>query len=251
MNNMFDFSPERLNPYRSAIPGGGFTTTKQTADKVFEQVHTFCETYNYEGEYMIRELDCRRLACPAPVMQVKEILERESLAAITVIVDNEAARENVSRFLAHHGFQVAVEESGGVFRVTGSGRDAGCEVMEKSEIDALTGARKILVMVGTDRLGQGDDALGTGLLINFLKTLKEMGSDLWRLVFVNNGVKLTVQETESLPILQDLAAAGVSILVCGTCLNHFKLHDKKQVGETTNMLDIVTSLQLADSVINI
>ena len=112
-------------------------------------------------------------------------------------------------------------------------------------------ARKILVMVGTDRLGHGDDALGAGLLFNFLKTLKEMGSDLWRLVFVNNGVKLTAVGAEAVPVLQDLAASGVSILVCGTCLNHFQLLEEKEVGETTNMLDIVTSLQVADSVINI
>ena len=38
-------------------------------------------------------------------------------------------------------------------------------------------------------------------------------------------------------------------MVCGTCLNHFGLLDKKQCGETTNMLDIVTSLQVADKVI--
>lgn len=106
-------------------------------------------------------------------------------------------------------------------------------------------------MITSDRLGHGDDILGAGLLFNFLKTLNEMGPDLWRLVFVNSGVKLTVEEAEALPVLRELADAGVSILVCGTCLNHFNLLDKKQVGETTNMLDIVTSLQVADQVINI
>ena len=44
-------------------------------------------------------------------------------------------------------------------------------------------------------------------------------------------------------------AAGVSILVCGTCLNFFNLLEAKQVGETTNMMDVVTSLSLADKVI--
>jgi hypothetical protein len=39
--------------------------------------------------------------------------------------------------------------------------------------------------------------------------------------------------------------------VCGTCLDHFDLLEKKQVGETTNMLDIVTALQLADKVVSI
>ncbi|MCL7486736.1 MAG: sulfurtransferase-like selenium metabolism protein YedF [Desulfobulbaceae bacterium] len=202
---------------------------------------------------MTREINCLGLACPAPVLQVKEMLEKERPAAVTVVVDNEAARENVSRFLVHQGFQVTVARAGGEFRVTGTGGDEACEIMTDSELVAVAGGggKKILVMVGTDKMGHGDDGLGTALLINFLKTLKEMGPELWRLVFVNSGVKLCVQRAEAVEILQELAAAGVSILVCGTCLNHFRLLDKKQVGETTNMLDIVTSMQVADSVINI
>jgi intracellular sulfur oxidation DsrE/DsrF family protein len=78
-----------------------------------------------------------------------------------------------------------------------------------------------------------------------------MGSELWRLVFVNNGVKLTVSGAEVLDELKKLADSGIHILVCGTCLTHFDILEEKQVGETTNMLDIVTAMQLADKVINI
>ena len=100
-------------------------------------------------------------------------------------------------------------------------------------------------------MGYGDDELGKKLMLNFLATLKEMGDDLWRLILVNNGVKFTIEGADALPILKELADNGVYILVCGTCLTYFGLLDKKQVGETTNMLDVVTSLQLADKVINI
>ena len=110
---------------------------------------------------------------------------------------------------------------------------------------------KIMVLIAADLMGSGDDKLGKKLLINFIKTLKEMGADLWRLVFVNNGVKLTVAGSEILPVLQEYEREGCGILVCGTCLSYFNLLDQKQVGVTTNMLDIVTSMQLADKVINI
>ena len=106
-------------------------------------------------------------------------------------------------------------------------------------------------MVATDRIGYGDDELGLKLMVSFLKTLKEMGDELWRLVFVNNGVKLTIDESKVLPDLKELEESGILILVCGTCLTHFDLLDKKKVGETTNMLDIVTAMQLADKVINL
>ena len=107
-----------------------------------------------------------------------------------------------------------------------------------------------MVMCATDRIGFGDEELGLKLMVSFLRTLKEMGPDLWRLVFVNNGVKLTVDGSEVVGDLKTLEDNGLKILVCGTCLNHFNLLDKKQVGETTNMLDIVTAMQLADKMIN-
>lgn len=201
---------------------------------------------------MLKELNCLGLACPAPVIQVKELLEKGRPETVAVRVDNEAARENVSRFLAHHHFQVSVENDGNNFLVTGTSQAGVCAVMPETELAGMAvGSKKILLMIGSDRLGHGDDGLGAGLLINFLKTLKEMGPDLWRLVFVNSGVKLTAEGSPAVLILQELASNGVAILVCGTCLNHFQLLEKKQVGETTNMLDIVTSIQLADSVINI
>lgn len=110
---------------------------------------------------------------------------------------------------------------------------------------------KVLVLCGTDRLGFGDDELGLKLMINFIHTLKEIGDDLWRLVFVNNGVKLTVDGSEVLEDLKIYESTGLKILVCGTCLNHFNLSGKKKVGETTNMVDIVTSMQLAGKVISV
>jgi len=78
-----------------------------------------------------------------------------------------------------------------------------------------------------------------------------MGEELWRLVLVNNGVKLTIEGSDVLEVIQDLEKEGTGVLVCGTCLMHFDLLDQKMVGRTTNMLDIVTAMQLADKVINI
>ena len=111
--------------------------------------------------------------------------------------------------------------------------------------------QKILVLIGTDRLGTGDDNLGRKLLVNFLGTLKEMGPELWGLVLVNAGVKLAVAGSEVLGSLQELEKDRVMVLVCGKCHNHFQLLEQKQVGETTNMMDIVTHMQFADKVISL
>ena len=68
---------------------------------------------------------------------------------------------------------------------------------------------------------------------------------------VNGAVRLAASGHPALPLLQALEVAGVSILVCGTCLEFFGLMDKKSVGQVTNMLDVVTSQQMADKVITI
>ena len=111
--------------------------------------------------------------------------------------------------------------------------------------------QKILVLVAADSLGKGDDELGRKIVINFIRTVKEMGDDLWRLVLLNEGVKLAVEGSEVLPQLQALAGAGVGILVCGPCLKTFNLLEKQQVGQLTSMVDIVTSMQMADKVISL
>ena len=69
------------------------------------------------------------------------------------------------------------------------------------------------------------------------------------MVFLTGGEKPAATPGPCLDALKKLAESGVSILVCGTCLNHYGLLEKKQVGETSNMLDIVTSLDLAGKVI--
>jgi selenium metabolism protein YedF len=199
---------------------------------------------------MTKEIDCRGLACPAPVLQTKEALEKDRPNVIKVVVDNEASKQNVSRFMESQNLEVTVLQEGTDFHVIGKIRK-GAVTQAPVEEKPDTGHKKIMVMVANDCMGHGDDELGEKLMKSFLKTLKEMGEELWRLVFVNNGVKLTIADSDILPVVQELEKEGIHILVCGTCLTYFNLLDKKQVGETTNMLDIVTAMQLADKVINI
>jgi len=198
----------------------------------------------------MKEIDARGLACPAPVLQTKAALQEGDAGSVRIVVDNAAAQQNVQRFLESQGFGTALERKGEDWVVVGT-----CESMPSLQPRPVEGKRsdeeKILVMCATDRIGFGDDELGLKLMVNFLRTLREMGGALWRLVFVNNGVKLTVDGSEVLADLQHYENEGLKILVCGTCLDHFKLLERKQVGQTTNMLDIVTAMQLADKVISI
>ncbi len=201
----------------------------------------------------MKEIDARGLACPAPVLQTKALLQEENPGSVKVVLDNAASQQNVQRFLESQGFRTTLETSGSDYLVLGTCAAGPAELPREAPAEHAghAEARKILMLCASDRLGFGDDTLGLALMVNFLRTLKEMGGELWRLVFVNNGVKLTIDGSAVLGDLQGYEKDGLKILVCGTCLNHFNLLERKQVGETTNMLDIVTAMQLADKVITV
>jgi len=200
-------------------------------------------------------LECQGLPCPQPVLKCKNAIEKDAPARLVVLVDNGAAKENVSRFMTMQGYACTVEGEGPEYVITGvregeATADCGCKVMSGAELTDA-GRQKILVFLGTDVVGAGDDVLGGKLMLNFLLTLKEMGDDLWRIVMLNGGVKLSVEGQPCLAALRELEKAGVSILVCGTCLEFFGLSGQNGVGEVTNMLDIVTSFQLAGKVVRV
>lgn len=197
---------------------------------------------------MPKELDCRGLQCPEPVARCRALLTGNQANNLVVLVDNSAALENVSRFLTRNGFTVnSSQVSGTEWRISAS---RGEELVSEAEKNSPElGSGKTLVFLTTETLGRGDDELGAKLMGTFLGSLGELGDSLWRIILLNGAVKLSAKEGDALNKLKELEAAGVSILVCGTCLMHYGLLEKKEVGETTNMMDVVSSLALAQKII--
>jgi len=208
-------------------------------------------------------LECQGLPCPQPVLKCKDALVEARPNSLVVLVDNEPARENVTRFLKNQGYGVvSVSQNNGFIELKAEpegpladepptqGQTAGTEVSRAAPGPAPQEDRQ-LVLITSNVIGHGDDVLGSRLMHNYIATLPEMGTSLWRVLLLNSGVKLAVEGSQDLVNLQKLEKSGVSILVCGTCLDHFQLLEHKRVGQTTNMLDVVTSLQLASKVIKI
>lgn len=196
-------------------------------------------------------IDCQGLPCPQPVLKCKEAIENDRPGKIRVLVDNDPALENVSRFLSIQGYTLQKPEKDGEKWMVSAHMDPQA-AREKSQDarDAFT-HRRTLVFITRDRIGKGDDELGAKLMLNFLATLPEMVENLWMLVMVNSGVKLAIDGSPALDSLLKLEKDNVSILVCGTCLEFFKIMESKKVGQTTNMLDIISAMNMADKVISL
>ena len=199
---------------------------------------------------MTKELNCCGLACPEPVIRCRRMLEEEKPASLRVFVDNTAASENVSRFLGRNGYSVEVRQEGAALWSV-SATACGCRVTEPEPAAASLTPGKTLVLITTETFGRGDDELGEKLMGNFLSTLPELGESLWRVILLNGGVKLAATPGPCLDALKKLAESGVSILVCGTCLNFFGIADQLKIGTVSNMYDITKRMFDAAKVISL
>ena len=58
----------------------------------------------------MKELDARGLSCPEPVVMIRKAMTSEE-NAYHMVVDNVTAKENVTRYAQHQGYQVSVQEA--------------------------------------------------------------------------------------------------------------------------------------------
>jgi len=59
-----------------------------------------------------RTVDARGLLCPEPVLLTKKAIDQLPGGSIEVIVDNPAAKENVTRLCENKGWNVVVKQQG-------------------------------------------------------------------------------------------------------------------------------------------
>jgi selenium metabolism protein YedF len=104
-----------------------------------------------------------------------------------------------------------------------------------------------VIVISSDKMGEGDEELGRRLVANFLKTLLGAEKKPRILVLYNSGVKLAAKDSAVLETLQSLENLGVEIICCGTCVNFYGLTDLVHAGRVTNMVEIVRVLTEAEN----
>lgn len=191
----------------------------------------------------MKEIDCRGLACPQPVLTAKKALEEMEQGDFILIVDNPSARDNVERFAQSQGAKVTVEKKENDFYLYIEKKSA-CELKVSAHR-----AEKVVVYINSCFLGVGEETLGSMLIRSFLHVLIEMEFKSSRMIFINSGVRLTSEGSEVLEDLRSLSEKGVEILSCGTCLDFYGLKEKLKVGVISNMYDIAQYLLEADRLI--
>lgn len=98
-------------------------------------------------------------------------------------------------------------------------------------------------------MGNGDDELGRILLRAFINSLREATRMPSSVVLYNAGVKLALEQTDTALTLRELEDRGVSILICGTCVDFYGVKERLSVGMISNMYKITLVLSEAGHII--
>lgn len=192
----------------------------------------------------MREIDGRGLACPQPVILTKKALEEINEGELITIVDNEIAVENVKRLVGSLGLIYNIDEKEGFYYI---------KIIKKKNCEKKSSELKddITIIIGSDKLGQGDEALGQVLMKSYIYSLTEVTPLPKTIVFLNAGVKLTVKDSPVLESLKRLNESDVEIISCGTCLDYYGLKEKLNVGIIGNMYSIVEVMHRSGKTITI
>ena len=202
---------------------------------------------------MERKIDCKGMACPLPVVNAKKAAEEvNSGDVLTVLVDNEIAVQNLTRFAEHKGFSVSAEKKADKeYAVIMTVSGAAAEGAREEEIACVVDSRRkgMLVVLSGNVMGTGDPKLGTSLMKAFVFALTKQDQLPDTVLCYNTGAYLTCEGADTLEDLKLLESEGVTVLTCGTCLDFYGLKEKLAVGGITNMYDIVERMENAAQII--
>ncbi len=195
----------------------------------------------------MKKIDARELACPRPVILAKDAVN-EQHNEILILVGNEAAKENIIKFASNFNYTATqVQKIDDYYSVKIEKNDC-CEIMDHTIKKDTKGK---VIFIKSEYLGISDVQLGELLMKGFIYALTKIDNTPEKLIFMNGGVKLCIEGALTLENMKELDKMGVEILVCGTCLDFFKLTDKLAVGSISNMYDIVDALTEDKHVITI
>ena len=201
---------------------------------------------------MTKIIDATGKACPMPVIMAKKEIEANHDSFIITFY-NAIAVENLKKLAVSQSYDAVVSGSGERFEVRFI--TDGREIPETEMIvlpdssAAIRGTGKWVVFMGKDYIGEGDYELGSALVKMFFYTLSQADDVPESILFMNSGVKLPTLDEQVVSHLQALEDRGVKILVCGTCLDYYKLKGDQKLGEISNMYDITEKMFAASKVI--
>lgn len=184
--------------------------------------------------------------CPIPVIEAKKALRNAAAGEqVGMLVDNDISRQNLEKMAAGLGCPCSSEtrEDGNILvTVTAAGPAAALPPGED---------QGLVVAIGKNTMGTGNDELGAILIKGFFYALTELDRPPETILFFNSGVRLTTEGSTVIGDLKKLEERGTIVSSCGTCLDFYQLKDRLAVGNVTNMYAIAAAMGSAARLVNL
>ena len=201
----------------------------------------------------MRIVDTKGQLCPAPIIATKKALKETAMGeSFIVLTDSQTSFNNLSSFLRDNNTDFQSGETGGVWTITITKTSSVFTPAYAEDSAApITHFEKgnYVIVVTSDKMGEGDDNLGHLLMANFIKALKDLDRLPQKMVFYNNGVKLVTNDSPVIEHLRDLEKMGVELMLCATCVNHYSLGDVVGAGTLSNMYAIAEVMSSAGNIV--
>jgi selenium metabolism protein YedF len=202
----------------------------------------------------MRIVDTKGQLCPAPLIAAKRAMkETPDGESFQLLTDNQTSFNNVSRFLKDNNTSFQSEKSGGIWTltITGGNLDISTAAAEDYCTDTIAHFEKgdFIIVVTSDKMGDGDSDLGELLMTNFIKAIKDLDKLPRKMIFYNKGVTLVTKNSPLIDHLTDLEKMGVELLLCATCVNHYGLSDVYGAGILSNMYTIAEVMASAGNIV--
>lgn len=107
---------------------------------------------------------------------------------------------------------------------------------------------EVVYLLDADYIGSNME-LGKVLLNGFLSAATSLEHTRCTIVLISNAVRLATKNSYALDVLSRLMLKGYRILICGTCLDFFKIRDNVEIGTISNALEIMQTITAAGKVV--
>lgn len=200
----------------------------------------------------IHTLDARGCLCPQPLIKTRRLWKTLNAGQeFQVLVDNDIAHLNLMSFLNDQGAnpQMFREGEDWVILATRAGENQSAtpaqpQVAKKTrpEPEKKAELANYIVVLKSDRMGQGDDDLGRILVKGYLNTLKELDKKPSSVILYNSGALLAAKDSGAETALQALVQEKIDVIVCGACVDFFEMKDSLVTGRISNMYEIAENI---------
>ncbi len=174
---------------------------------------------------MQKHLDARELSQPQALALIDATLTQKGDHQLVI----KTADQSLFLELQQH-----LVTSGGTIEEQLQGED------EQVLVVTIAGTKPLKsYVVGSDTLGSGDDVIGGKLMTAYFNVSAEYPQAARAIFFMNSGVKLCIEGSESVAALKEIESKGTEVIVCGSCLDFFEIKDSLMVGRVGSMHDLL------------